>query len=154
MKKIKKLKIKKKKRKKAVMTKIFVPWCQSGCSLPTGLSVLELPLLLFFAGKELPNYSHWKWKWKSLSHDCNSMDCSLPGSSVHGILQARILEWVVIPYSRDPPNQGIEPRSPTLQVDSSLSEPPGKPNYSHYGGGNYLMEQSKCRGIWWWVNIL
>ena len=29
------------------------------------------------------------------------MDCSLPGSSVHGILQARILEWVVIPFSRD-----------------------------------------------------
>ena len=29
-----------------------------------------------------------------------SMDCSLPGSSVHGILQARILEWVAIPFSR------------------------------------------------------
>ena len=32
---------------------------------------------------------------------CNSMDCSLPGSSVHGILQARILEWVAIPFSRE-----------------------------------------------------
>ena len=31
---------------------------------------------------------------------CNSMDCSLPGSSVHGILQARILEWVAIPFSK------------------------------------------------------
>ena len=31
----------------------------------------------------------------------NPMDCSLPGSSVHGILQARILEWVAIPFSRD-----------------------------------------------------
>ena len=31
---------------------------------------------------------------------CNPMDCSLPGSSVHGILQARILEWVAISYSR------------------------------------------------------
>ena len=31
---------------------------------------------------------------------CYPMDCSLPGSSVHGILQARILEWVAIPYSR------------------------------------------------------
>ena len=30
----------------------------------------------------------------------NSMDCSPPGSSVHGILQARILEWVAIPFSR------------------------------------------------------
>ena len=31
---------------------------------------------------------------------CNSMDCSPPGSPVHGILQARILEWVAIPFSR------------------------------------------------------
>ena len=31
---------------------------------------------------------------------CNPMDCSLPGSSVLGILQARILEWVAIPFSR------------------------------------------------------
>ena len=31
---------------------------------------------------------------------CKPMDCSLPGSSVHGILQARILEWVAIPSSR------------------------------------------------------
>ena len=31
---------------------------------------------------------------------CNSMDCSLPGSSVHGIFQARILEWVALPFSR------------------------------------------------------
>ena len=31
---------------------------------------------------------------------CNSMDYSLPGSSVHGVLQARILEWVDIPFSR------------------------------------------------------
>ena len=29
---------------------------------------------------------------------CNPVDCSLPGSSVHGILQARILEWVAIPF--------------------------------------------------------
>ena len=35
-----------------------------------------------------------------------------------GILQARILEWVAIPSSRDLPNPGIEPRSPTLQADS------------------------------------
>ena len=31
---------------------------------------------------------------------CNPMDCSLPNSSVHGVLQARILEWVAIPFSR------------------------------------------------------
>ena len=31
---------------------------------------------------------------------CNPMDCSLPGSSIHGIFQARILEWVAFPFSR------------------------------------------------------
>ena len=37
---------------------------------------------------------------QSYSILCNPMDCSLPGSSVHGILQARILEWVAIPFCR------------------------------------------------------
>ena len=37
------------------------------------------------------------------------MDCGLPGSSAHGILQARILEWVVMPSSKDLPNPGIKP---------------------------------------------
>ena len=46
------------------------------------------------------------------------MDCSLPGSSVHAILQARILGWVGIPFSRGLPNPGIEHRSPALQADS------------------------------------
>ena len=31
---------------------------------------------------------------------CDTVECSPPGSSVHGILQARILEWVAIPFSR------------------------------------------------------
>ena len=48
---------------------------------------------------------------------CDPVDCSPPGSSVHGILQARILEWVAIPFSRDLPNPGIEPRSLALKVD-------------------------------------
>ena len=48
---------------------------------------------------------------------CNPMDCSPPSSSVQGILQARILEWVAIPFSRDLPDPGVEPRSPTLQAD-------------------------------------
>ena len=49
---------------------------------------------------------------------CDSMDCSPPGSSVHGILQARILEWVAIPFSRDLPNPGIKLGFHTLQEDS------------------------------------
>ena len=53
---------------------------------------------------------------------CNSMDCSPPDSSVHEVLQARILEWVAIPFSRGFPNPNIEPRSPVLQADSLPSE--------------------------------
>ena len=55
------------------------------------------------------------------------MDCSLPGYSVHRILQARILEWVAISSLEDLPDPGIEPRSSALQVDSLPSEPPKKP---------------------------
>ena len=42
---------------------------------------------------------------------CDTMNHSPPGSSVHGILQERILEWVAVPSSRDIPNSGIEPAS-------------------------------------------
>ena len=56
---------------------------------------------------------------------CHPMDCSPPGSSLHGIFQARILEWVAISFSRGLPDPGIEPRSPSLQADALTSEPPG-----------------------------
>ena len=58
---------------------------------------------------------------------CCPMDCSLPGSSVHGILQARILEGVAVPSSRDLPDPGIEPEAPGLQGNSLFTEPSGKP---------------------------
>jgi len=55
------------------------------------------------------------------------MDCSSPGSSVHEIFQAMILEWVAISSPGDLPNPGIEPRSPALQANSLLTELQGKP---------------------------
>ena len=58
---------------------------------------------------------------------CEPVDCSPPGSSVHGILQARILEWVAIPSPGDLPDPGIEPGAPALEADALPSEPPGKP---------------------------
>ena len=45
---------------------------------------------------------------------CDAMDQSPPGSSVHAILQAKILEWVAMPSSRELPDPGIEPLSPAL----------------------------------------
>ena len=53
---------------------------------------------------------------------CDPMDCT-----VYGIIQARTLEWVVVPSLGDLPDPGIEPRSPAFQEDSLLSEPPEKP---------------------------
>ena len=58
---------------------------------------------------------------------CDPMDCSPPGSSVHGILQARILEWLPFPFPGDLPDSGVESESLALQADSLPSEPPGKP---------------------------
>ena len=54
---------------------------------------------------------------------CDPKDCRLPVSSVHGILRARILEWVAIPFS----NPGIKPGSPALQVDSYCQSHQGSP---------------------------
>ena len=50
---------------------------------------------------------------------CDPMDCSPPGSSVYGIIQARILEWVATPSSRESsqPRNRTQVRSPTFQVD-------------------------------------
>ena len=55
------------------------------------------------------------------------MDCSLPGASVHGILQARILEWVAFPSLGHLPDPELQPGSPALQAHSLPSESPGKP---------------------------
>ena len=67
--------------------------------------------------KDLPNFlayfNTYIWSLKESESEvaqscptlCDPMDCSLPGSSVHGILQARILEWVVISFSNK--NTGV-----------------------------------------------
>ena len=59
---------------------------------------------------------------------CDPRDCSLPGSSVHGILQQEYGSGLPCPPEGDLPDPGIKPRFPTLQADSLPSEPPGKPN--------------------------
>ena len=58
---------------------------------------------------------------------CDPMDCSPPGSSVHGVLQASMLAWVTILLSRESSRPREQTWSPALQPDSLLSEPPGKP---------------------------
>ena len=55
---------------------------------------------------------------------CDHRDCRLPGSCVHGILQARYWSGLPMPSPGDLPNPGIESRPPALQVDSLPSELP------------------------------
>ena len=61
---------------------------------------------------------------------CDPMDCSLPGSSVHGIMPARILKWVAISFSKgSSQHRGIEPMSPeapALAGGFLTTEPPGE----------------------------
>ena len=64
---------------------------------------------------------------------CDPMDYR-----VCGILQARILEWVAVPFSRGFSQPRIKPRSPALQVDSLPAEPPGKPRNTGVGSLSLL----------------
>ena len=71
-----------------------------------------------------------KVKVKSLSRVtlCDPMDCSPPGSSIHEIF-SRQEYWSGLPFPSpgDLPDPGIKPRSPALQADTLLFEPPGNP---------------------------
>ena len=58
---------------------------------------------------------------------CDPMHCNLPGSYVHGISQARILEWLPFPFLEDLPDSGIKPESSALGGGFFTTEPPGKP---------------------------
>ena len=68
---------------------------------------------------------------------CDPMDCSLPGSSVHGILQARILKWVAtgVGSPGDLPNPGIKLGSPALPADFYQLSYQGSLKILHGGGG-------------------
>ena len=73
-----------------------------------------------------PAPGKWNWKWSHLIVVWlwDPVDYSPPGSSIHGILQARILEWVAIPFYRG----SSQPRDrTTLQADALTPEPPGQP---------------------------
>ena len=77
--------------------------------------------------------AHYAWvQAKSLQSCptlCNSMDCSLPGFSIHGILQARILEWVATPFSRGSSRPRDRTRVSALRAAALPSEPPKAPKF-------------------------
>ena len=66
-------------------------------------------------------------KWVLFRLICNPMDCSPPGSSVEGIAQARILEWVAVSFSRRSYQLRDQTSSPTMKVDSLLLSRQGSP---------------------------
>ena len=77
---------------------------------------------------------------------CDAMDGSLPGSSLHEVLQARILEWFAVLSSRDLPNPGIgavPPAAPSLQADSTVSHG-GSPVEAHL---TYKLSHCQVRTI-------
>ena len=59
-------------------------------------------------------------------------DCSLPGSSVHGISQARIRSGLPFSFSEDLPSPGIKPTSPALAGEFLATVPPGKSSHPHF----------------------
>ena len=72
------------------------------------------------------------------------MDCGLPGSSVHGIFLAKILEWVAISFSRGSSHLGIKPislASPALAGSLLQTEPPEKPSA---GLNRYILIDRFC----------
>ena len=84
---------------------ISLHWLQTPHSQLTSLRNPESSLpqwWIFSSWCSLPSWSEVKWMKiaQSCLTLCDPMDCSLPGSSVHRILQARILEWVAIPFFR------------------------------------------------------
>jgi len=82
---------------------------------------------------------------------CDPMDCSLPGSSVRGNLQAGTLEWLAFPFSRGSSQPRDRTRSPALWADSLPSEPPGKPKNTGVGSLSLLQQifltQESIRGL-------
>ena len=60
--------------------------------------------------------------------------------TVHGIIQARILELLVFPFSMGSSNPEMEPKSPKSQLDSLSDEPKGKPKYTEMGSLSFFQQ--------------
>ena len=97
----------------------------------------------------------WKVKWSEVAQSCptlcDPMECSLSGSSVHGIFQARVLEWIAISFSRgssQPRNQSqvsriagrrftvwaMDPTKKRYPMSKGKGEAPAR----HYEGRNHI----------------
>ena len=82
---------------------------------------------------------------------CDPMDCSPPGSSVHWISQARILEWVAISFSGDLPDAGIEQGSPVWQSESDICVYTHTNTHIHFPGTSDGKESACNAGDPIWI---
>ena len=109
-------------------------------------------------GRRRREFSHTPYvcakSFQSCPALCNPMGCSLPGSSVHGILQTRILEWAAISFSRDLSHPGTEPASlaaPAQHMDSLPLSHWRSPSHTPADGKNLTRHQGSSKGrIWTW----
>ena len=112
-----------------VVEKEILTWAQLGSKLSNVVHIMlnvNMDCVLPFLEGESIAFTGSQSKVKVLATQscltlCDPMNCSPPGFSVHGILQALILEWVACPSPEDLSDPGIEHRSPTLQVEESIS---------------------------------
>ena len=87
----------------------------------------------------------------------NPMDCSPPGSSVHGIFHARILEWVAVPFSRGSSQSRDRTHVSHIAGDSLPAEPQGKPKNTGVGNLSILqwifLTQESNWGLLHWRHL-
>ena len=90
-----------------------------------------------------------KWSEAKVAQSCPTL-CDPVDHRVHGILQARMLEWVAFPFSGDLPNPGMEPKCPALWADSLPAEQFMLEKLIQ----NSLSDPSTIVGHWDWIMFL
>ena len=99
----------------------FPPIFQGHCYYYTKLDQVAVALCCLTASSLLPAHpTVTVLVTQSCPTLCDPVDCSPPGSSVHGLFQARLLEWIAFPFPGDLLDPGIKPGSPALQEDFFL----------------------------------
>ena len=98
-----------------------------------------------------------------MSNSLRPMDCRPPGSSLHGIFQARILEWVAVSFSKGFPTQGSNLHLLHWQADSFTTEPLGEPRpcicvYTNFTAEWFIIakqvKQPQCLSTCEWINYM
>ena len=107
----------------------------------SGMFILDINVAILLSYKV-------KWSCSVMSALCNPMDCSLSGSSIHGIFQARVVEWVAISFSRDISTQGLNPGLLHCRQMLLPSEPPGNPTKMYiYMNWQYFVIYEKSKSL-------